>query len=98
MSSLPLLLAVLLGTAEPLTPGDHTRSVEVGSQSRPYLLHVPPSYDPQKPIPVVLALHPFATNGPMMALISGLSQTADQEGFLVAYPNGSGSGIRLYGQ
>jgi polyhydroxybutyrate depolymerase len=97
MSSVPGLVAVLLIlTADPLTPGDHTRSVRVGDQDRPYLVHVPPSYDPQVPTPLVLALHPFATNGPMMALISGLSGTADREGFLVAYPNGTGRGGMLH--
>ena len=96
MSSIPVLLAVLVASsADPLTPGDHTRSVEVGGKPRPYLLHVPPSYDPEKPTPVVLALHPFATNGPIMAALSGLSRKADREGFLVAYPNGTGRGPLL---
>lgn len=90
-----LKLLLLVGTlsalpSEPVRPGDVTRSVEVQGQSRRYLLHVPPSFDPQRPMPVVLALHPFATNGPMMATISGLSATADRHGFVVVYPNGTG--------
>src|SRR4051812_42804227 len=97
MINVPVLLAVLLATAAaPLVPGDHARSVEDGGKPRPYLLHVPTSYDPEKPTPVVLALHPFATNGPMMARISGLSETADREGFLVAYPDGTGRGAMLH--
>ncbi len=96
MSGVPIWLALITASAAgPLTPGDHSRSVESGGKSRPYLLHVPPSYDPEKPFPVVLALHPFATNGPAMAMISGLSGTADREGFLVAYPNGTGRGAML---
>ena len=90
-----MLLALIVLAGAPLTPGDHTRSVQIGSRSRPYLLHVPPCYDPQRPTPVVLALHPFATNGPTMARISGLGHTADREGFLLAYPDGTGRGALL---
>jgi polyhydroxybutyrate depolymerase len=32
----------------------------------------------------------------MMAVVSGLSRTADREGFLVAYPNGTGRGSFLH--
>ncbi len=96
MSSAPLILVVLVGlTPDPVVPGDHTRSVRVGMQDRLYSLHVPPSYDSRRPTPVVLALHPFATNGAMMARISGLGETADREGFLLAYPNGTGRGAFL---
>src|SRR4051812_43908742 len=96
MSGNLVILAVVASfAADRLTPGDHTRTVEVGGQARPYLLHVPPAHDARRPTPVVLALHPFATNGPMMARISGLSGTADRDGFLVAYPNGTGTGPML---
>ena len=61
-------------------------------KARPYHLHVPPSYDAKKPTPMVLALHPFATNGPIMAAISGLSGASDREGFLVAYPTARAGG------
>jgi polyhydroxybutyrate depolymerase len=87
---------LLIGfAAGPLTPGDHSRSVHAGGEDRSYLLHLPTSFDPKKPTPVVLALHPFATNGRMMAGISRLSQLADREGFIVAYPNGTGRGTVL---
>lgn len=96
MSGIAVFLSVLAGLwATPLAPGDHTRSVRVGTVDRPYLLHVPPAYDALTPTPAVLALHPFATNGPMMARISGLSGKADRAGFLVAYPNGTGRGPLL---
>lgn len=94
---MPLLVMLLLGLlAEPLTPGDHARSVQAGGLDRPYLLHLPTSFDPKKPTPVVLALHPFATNARMMARISRLSDVADREGFIVAYPNGTGRGTILH--
>lgn len=91
-----LTLALLTFSPEPLKPGGHARSVQVGEASRSYLLHVPPSYDPEKPTPLVLALHPFATNAAMMAGITGLNETADRHGFLIAYPNGTGWGVMLH--
>lgn len=39
----------------------------VGGLKRTYYVHVPPQYDPEKPAPVVLALHGATLNGPMMA-------------------------------
>ena len=84
------LIGGLLGGEGPLGPGDHTRSLEVDEQTRSYLLHVPPDYDPREPAPVVLALHGAMMNGSMMAAFSGLSEKADEAGFLVVYPNGTG--------
>jgi polyhydroxybutyrate depolymerase len=76
---------------EPLGPGDHTRSLTVGEQKRTYLVHVPKGYDPKKPAPVVLALHGAAMNGSMMVWFSGLNKKSDEAGFLVVYPNGTGT-------
>ena len=51
------LIALLAISADPLAPGDHNRSLKMGEQTRSYLVHIPPNYDPQKPTPVVLVLH-----------------------------------------
>ncbi len=64
----------------------------VGQQKRTYLVHVPKNYDPQTPTPVVLALHGVAMNGPMMVVFSGLDKKADEVGFIVVYPSGTGVG------
>jgi polyhydroxybutyrate depolymerase len=82
--------------SKPLGPGDYTRSLQTGSQTRSYLIHVPKNYDPQKPTPVVLALHGASMNGPLMAVFSGLNATAEREGFIVVYPNGRGLGCFLF--
>src|SRR4051794_1095140 len=92
MSTASILLLGLIGiSGAPLAPGDHIRSLEIGGQSRAYLVHLPPSYDPAKPAPVVLAFHSAAMNGAAMARFSGLSEKADRSGFVVVYPNGTGS-------
>jgi len=91
VSHLGLLALALLG-AEPLAPGDHFRQLKVGQQERSYYVHVPPKYDASKPTPVVLAFHGAGTNAPIMALSTGLSAKADEAGFIVVYPNGTGEG------
>jgi polyhydroxybutyrate depolymerase len=78
--------------AEPLGPGDHQHSLMVGEVKRIYTVHVPPSYDPKKPTPVVLALHGAAMNGSMMIGFTGLNKKADAAGFVVVYPSGTGPG------
>lgn len=85
-----LLLIVILG-ADPLGSGDHTRKLTVDDRERSFLLHVPPKYDHEKPTPVVLALHGMAMNGPMMVWFSGLTKKADEAGFIVVYPSGTGT-------
>lgn len=94
MIYLGLLTGALL-VAEPLGPGDHFRTLNVDGRERSYLVHLPPQYDPDKPSPVVLAFHGAGMNGPIMALASGLSAKADQAGFIVVYPNGTGRGNLL---
>src|SRR5262245_39025051 len=96
----PALLCLLLAlganviasevTTEMLQPGDHTRMVQSDDRERSYLVHVPRSYDPKNPTPVVLILHGAWTNGPITAIYSGLNKTADEKNFIAVYPNGTG--------
>jgi len=92
MTACTLFLAALLAGAdpEPLGPGDHTRSFKMGEPERSYLVHVPKGYDSKKATPVVLALHAALMDGPMMVSLSGMSKKADEEGFVVVYPSGTG--------
>jgi polyhydroxybutyrate depolymerase len=74
----------------PLPPGNHNRSLQVDGLKRSYLVHVPPKYDPKKSTPIVLVLHGAWTNGPITAIYCGLNRTADENGFVTVYPNGTG--------
>lgn len=91
----PALLAAMLAVGlGPLAPGDSTRPIAMpapGPAARTYRLHVPPGFDPARPTPVMVALHPFAADGAMMARTSGFDAVADRAGFLVAYPTGTGT-------
>jgi len=89
---LALPLTIDLAQPAPLTPGDHTRTLQVDGQARDYLVHVPPTYEPAKPTPVVLIFHGAGMNAGMMQRFSGMSGKADEAGFLAVYPNGTGAG------
>lgn len=70
-------------------PGTYTLSLQHAGQTRSYLVHLPPSYQPGTPTPVVFAFH---GGGGHMALQAGahygLTEKADQAGFVAVFPNG----------
>lgn len=82
-----------------LGPGDYKFSLFHNGLERIYFLHSPPSYDGKKPVPLVIALHGGGGDGKDMEAISLLDAKADQEGFIVVYPNGTGETVlgKLYG-
>lgn len=89
MTALLLLLAAALPEVPP-APGNHTVRLTVDNRPRSYLLHIPESYDPAQPTPVVLAFHGVSMNPKGMAAFSGLSQKSEESGFIVVYPKGTG--------
>src|SRR6266852_4821262 len=88
---LALTMLTLLNTGtDPIKSGDYLRSLQVGGRIRIYLVHVPKSYEGSKSYPVVLVLHGGGSNAEQMVRFCGLNEKADQAGFIVAYPNGTG--------
>ena len=61
-----------------------------GGERRSFLLHVPPSYDPARPVPLVISIHGFAQWPAHLRGISRWNDLADRQGFIVAYPAGTG--------
>lgn len=57
---------------------------------RSYILYIPDSVDLSQPVPLVIALHGGTGNGKIMMSTSGFNQVADDNGFIVAYPDGAG--------
>lgn len=81
--------------AEPgdsLTPGDHTIELRHGGRDRAYIVHVPPTHD--GPTPVLVAFHGGGGEAASFQESSGLDTGADDEGFVVAYPYGTGGRFR----
>jgi polyhydroxybutyrate depolymerase len=59
-------------------------------RQRSYLVHLPPQYDSQTRLPLVIMLHPRSDYARQFEVYSGMSAKADREGFVVVYPNGTG--------
>ena len=86
-----LLIWTALLAADPLAPGDHTRTLQVDGRERSYLVHIPPKHDPKKPTPVVLVFHGGGTNAQIMVRFCGMNKKSDEVGFVAVYPNGTGT-------
>jgi polyhydroxybutyrate depolymerase len=56
---------------------------------RPYGLKVPAGYDGDRPVPLVVLLHGYTSNGETQANYFGMPAVADEAGFLLATPNGT---------
>jgi polyhydroxybutyrate depolymerase len=72
-----------------LAPGESNETVHVGSVTRSYILHVPPSYTGATPVPLVIDWHPILTSATFERSNSGYAAKADAEGFIVAFPEGT---------
>lgn len=90
MYLLATLAILLVADGSHLIPGDSSRTLKVDGSERSYLVHVPPQYVKDTPTPVVLAFHGGGANARNMIAFSGLNKKADQSGFIVVYPEGSG--------
>jgi polyhydroxybutyrate depolymerase len=88
------LLLIIFLTATVL---NRTNGFIVSSgRRREYLLHVPRTYDRRRPTPLVISLH-GAMNWPAVQMkISRWNQLADEQGFLVVYPAGTGAGPKAW--
>jgi len=72
-------------------------SVVSSGQEREYLLHVPKSYDPAKPTPLIISLHGGAGWPAMQKETSRWNTLSESQGFIVVYPSGiSGRGPRAW--
>lgn len=63
-------------------------SIEAGRG--PACSYLPPSYDGLSPVPLVIVLHGGLANAWSMEEVTDMSDKADKEGFIAAYPNGTG--------
>ena len=63
-------------------------TIQVGDMERTYRVHLPANYDEAQPAPLVLAFHMYTGSGRTMEWLTHLNKIADQEGFIVVYPDG----------
>ena len=94
---LPIVILSFLILCPLILLGLITRSngkMRINGQTRRYVLYEPDSYDAQQPNALVMSLHGFA-DWPMHHMrVTGWNRIADQEGFIVVYPMGTGFPLR----
>jgi polyhydroxybutyrate depolymerase len=84
------LLAALIMAFAFLIANKTNGSLVSSGEKRSYLLYVPASYDPQNPTPLVISIHGYAEWPAHQAQISRWNDLADEDGFIVVYPSGTG--------
>jgi polyhydroxybutyrate depolymerase len=78
------------GQPAPIPPGTSaSASLRSGGLNRLYRLHLPPGYLPTRSTPLVLSFHGHGSSAKNQERVTGFSALADQEGFLVVYPQGT---------
>lgn len=77
--------------SSPITkPGDYSFTINHGGLARSYLVHVPRSYDPATPTPLLMAFHGGGGNMRFQADDQhyGLISKSESAGFIAVFPNG----------
>jgi len=92
---LPLLL--VLTDAASFYVRTHINGTIVSSgEKREYLVYVPRSYDRARPTPLVISMH-GAMNWPSFQMdLSRWNTVADENGFILVYPAGTGAGLKTW--
>ena len=72
-----------------LGAGDYDYTIKVGNMDRRYLLHVPANYEQKRNNSLILAFHGGLGSAEMMSENYGWKEKSDEEGFIVAFPNGA---------
>jgi polyhydroxybutyrate depolymerase len=75
-------------TAQPL---DASWTLTVGGMQRTARVHVPASYDPTKPTPLVINVHGLTSYADQQAQLSHAIAKSDAAGFIVIHPEGTGT-------
>ena len=86
-----LLIVVLCGfgyAAIYIASSTGRQSIVVDGVERKYRTHLPSGYDDSQAIPLVLAFHFYGGSARMMEWLTRFNQIADEEGFIVVYPEG----------
>lgn len=93
-----LLAAFALGCTPPPSPpperfpgaGNYELELTHAGGERSFIVHLPPDFQTRGPLPVLLAFHGGGGNALGFQKYADLDPRADELGFAVVYPNGSG--------
>jgi len=96
--AVPLAVAAIPATSAPAAPahpvlapmsGSYVFTLTFDGATRDYRLHVPPAAAFGQSLPLVLNLAGATQNGQIQEIISDMDPNADENGYLVAYPDGT---------
>jgi polyhydroxybutyrate depolymerase len=74
-----------------VTPGQSAKFVmRVGDLDREYLVHLPPGYDSNRPVSLVLDFHGYGGDAAGEEIYTRLSAHANRHGYAVVYPKSTG--------
>ena len=90
-----LIHTLLLWSLLPSTTDAQTDSIPSGGLQRTYTVRLPSVYDGTTSLPLVVAMHGGFGSGPQLEQQSQLSDKAEQEGFIVVYPDGVASPLNI---
>ncbi|MBT5147566.1 MAG: hypothetical protein HOM41_03320, partial [Flavobacteriales bacterium] len=57
--------------------------------TREYVIHIPPGYNADTPVPLMFSLHGYTSNNDFNLLYTGFNSIADTANFIVVYPLGT---------
>jgi polyhydroxybutyrate depolymerase len=87
----PLVLSANTPPPVPATaPQMQLRTIQSGGLDRYFRVHEPVGYDPQQSYPLVMAFHGGGGNAVQFADQTEMYVTADSNGFLLVFPEGTG--------
>lgn len=64
------------------------KTIAHDGKEREYLIHVPPTYDSNKPVALLLSFHGYGNTANEFLELSKLNKIADSNNFIVVYPQG----------
>jgi polyhydroxybutyrate depolymerase len=98
ISAIVLAVAIASVTIVYLLANKTNGEIETAGGLRKYLIYVPESYDPLTPTPLVISIHGFVQWPAHQQSMSGWNLLANEHGFLVVYPQGTGFPLRWSSQ
>ena len=73
-----------------ISSSDTTHTLTLDGRQRTYVLHIPSTYNGSQPLPLVFDFHGGLGNASTQMRTSNFEPLADEKGFIVVYPNGTG--------
>ncbi|MEH2377132.1 MAG: PHB depolymerase family esterase [Nostoc sp.] len=73
---------------EKILSGDNYGELHDQGKLRTYYFYTPKSYNPDRPMPLVLVFHGDDGNGRSISNVTRFNELAEQKGFIVVYPDG----------